>query len=75
MLEPISALVASSCSKNGSSEVSTETICFGLISICVIFHTYSIVGSVFTLALIRVIVKLPNSSIGAQASAIISTFV
>ncbi|MDR3150436.1 MAG: hypothetical protein LBU14_02190 [Candidatus Peribacteria bacterium] len=33
IFEPISALVASSCSKNGISEVSTDTICFGETSI------------------------------------------
>jgi hypothetical protein len=33
MFEPISALVASSCSKNGIKDVSTETICFGETSI------------------------------------------
>ena len=30
MLEPISARLASSCSRNGMSEAATETICFGL---------------------------------------------
>ena len=32
MLEPISALLASSCSKNGIKAVVTEQICFGLTS-------------------------------------------
>jgi len=33
MFDPISALVASSCSKNGSREVSTDITCFGETSI------------------------------------------
>gem|GEM_PF-3643715 len=33
MFEPISALVASSCSKNGKSEVSIDIVCFGETSI------------------------------------------
>jgi hypothetical protein len=33
MLAPIRARLASSCSRNGISEVATETICFGEMSI------------------------------------------
>jgi hypothetical protein len=39
IFDPISALVASLCSKNGIREVSTDTICFGEISIWVISLT------------------------------------
>ena len=72
MFEPISALVASSCSKNGISEVSTDMVCFGEISICVISLTYAIVGSLEALAERRVAVKFPNASTGVFASAIVN---
>jgi len=74
MFEPISALVASSCSKKGIRDVSIDIICFGETSICVTSLTYDKVGSLFCLEEILVLVKLPKSSVTVFASAIVKTF-
>jgi len=73
MFEPISALVASSCSKNGISEVSIDIVCFGETSICVTCLSCEIIGSLEALADILVSEKFPNSSTGEPASAIVRT--
>jgi len=74
MFDPISALVASSCSKKGSREVSTDITCFGETSICVTCLTCEIVGTFHALADILVVVKFPNSSKSEFASATTNTF-
>ena len=74
MFDPISALVASSCSKKGIREVSTDIICFGETSIWVISFSWIIVGSFADLAEILVSRKFPNSSTSVLASAIVKTF-
>jgi hypothetical protein len=70
IFEPISALVASSCSKKGIRDVSTDIVCFGETSIWVISLECDIVGSFHALEEILVDTKLLYSSTVVFASAI-----
>jgi hypothetical protein len=67
MFEPISARLASSCSRNGISEAATETICFGETSMYWTSSGAFIVNSFMCRQDTRASVSLPSSSSVALA--------
>ena len=69
MFEPISARLASSCSRNGIRPAETPTICLGEMSMYWIWSTDAVTKSVWNRAVMIGPLSLPWSSNGVSAGA------